>query len=390
MKTVEQNKQLNNILNSTFQANREFDLILYDRLPRDQQQLLADLRKDPSFYGVLQSRAGGSCTTKSVCKETALLYYSLLEPGPLPAYARTDGAGCNQAIAQLVLDGILCIERNGKLVSGSNAFGLIYGDCQATLPENTISRLSREAIQYAQRLKFDDTNRLASRLYLYNRIPLSPAWAAKFATGQDVEDCLGVSQNPILGREWWRVRAEPPNDGWFAWQLKRPRDSQSEPARAFKLYISPQPRFVRQAFDAAIPAITEAGARHFKIGNSAAGLLRPDKMVAYFDSWTALAAASESIGRNLSDCPAQGVPFSAELAGNGLLSWGVDPPPEEGAPSWLQKQSWRLWIANRLAVSLTAAKQDSGAVEPWQFAVERLRLEGVNTDTWTPGDGMWN
>jgi hypothetical protein len=28
-------------------------------------------------------------------------------------------------------------------------------------------------------------------------------------------------------------------------------------------------------------------------------------------------------------------------------------------------------------------------MEPWRFAVERLRLEGIDTDSWTPGGSLW-
>ena len=28
-------------------------------------------------------------------------------------------------------------------------------------------------------------------------------------------------------------------------------------------------------------------------------------------------------------------------------------------------------------------------MEPWRFALERLRLEGVDTATWTPGALLW-
>jgi hypothetical protein len=28
-------------------------------------------------------------------------------------------------------------------------------------------------------------------------------------------------------------------------------------------------------------------------------------------------------------------------------------------------------------------------LEPWRFAIERLRLEGIDTDSWTPGGSLW-
>jgi hypothetical protein len=89
--------------------------------------------------------------------------------------------------------------------------------------------------------------------------------------------------------------------------------------------------------------------------------------------------------QKLAGMPAHGVPFSAEIAGDGLLSWGIDPPIEEQSFDVQGGESWRLWVANRLAMALLNAKSGrSVKVEPWQFALERLRLDGVDTETWIP------
>jgi hypothetical protein len=89
--------------------------------------------------------------------------------------------------------------------------------------------------------------------------------------------------------------------------------------------------------------------------------------------------------QKLSGCPLHGVPFTAELAGGGLLSWGIDPPAEKQTVPWLERESWRLWVANRLASALLLAKTSTKAdIQPWRFALERLRLEGVDTQTWAP------
>jgi hypothetical protein len=125
--------------------------------------------------------------------------------------------------------------------------------------------------------------------------------------------------------------------------------------------------------------------RHFKIGKGAQGLLRPDKMVAYFSSYEDLAETAKQLEQEMARCPAQGVPFTAELGGDGLLSWGVDPPAEEQVLPWLERESWRLWVTNRLAVALIDTSNGNTAkLEPWQFALRRLQLEGVDTHTWTP------
>jgi hypothetical protein len=127
----------------------------------------------------------------------------------------------------------------------------------------------------------------------------------------------------------------------------------------------------------------------FKVGADAAGLLRPDKMVAYFDNFEALAAVADSLADALAGVSAHGVPFSAEITSDGLLSWGVDPPREERPPGWSGGQSWRLWVTNRLAGALLAAR-GQGVEEPWRFALERLRVEGVDVERWVPASSLWS
>ena len=114
--------------------------------------------------------------------------------------------------------------------------------------------------------------------------------------------------------------------------------------------------------------------------------MRPDKIVAYFPSFERLAEAAGAVQSRLGGVPAQGVPFTSEIGGDGLTSWGMDPPASER--SWAGRESWRLWLTHRLARALLAAR--GVAEEPWQFALERLRLEGIDTGTWTPAAGLWS
>jgi hypothetical protein len=136
-------------------------------------------------------------------------------------------------------------------------------------------------------------------------------------------------------------------------------------------------------------------------GADAAGLLRPDKLVAYFPDFDSLAGAAGVLADRLAGIPPHGVPFTAEIGGDGLLSWGVDPPRREGGKA-RGEESWRLWLTHRLARALLAVRHmnaaqggpgghdgQAGGPEPWQLALERLRLEGVSTETWTPGPLLW-
>ena len=103
--------------------------MLFDRLPADQQELLRDLTKDPEFYGVLVPPPGSQRKTKSACQSTALLLFTLMEPGPIPAFVQTSlGERANQAIAEMVLDEVLMIEHDGGFVCGSAAYDLLYSE----------------------------------------------------------------------------------------------------------------------------------------------------------------------------------------------------------------------------------------------------------------------
>jgi len=44
----------------------------------------------------------------------------------------------------------------------------------------------------------------------------------------------------------------------------------------------------------------------------------------------------------------------------------------------------------RLAEYLISARSATlNKLEPWQFALERLSVAGIDTDTWIPTNGMW-
>ena len=390
------------ILESVFAANPKYELVLFDRLPANQRELLKDLLKDPDFYGVLRPLENSGLGVKSVSRDTALLFLTLQKPGPLPEYVRaTLGDGCNQEITRLVLDGVLALQQDGKYLSGSEAASLIYaGEEESSATSSArgiLARLSLDALRYGQSMDLTDPMALSSRLYGYNRVPLSPYWSRTLHDADAVANYLGIREGRVresLDREWSRVTNLISNDGWLVWQSRRVGSRSSfgdGPTIACKLYISPRPDQLPAVFPALLSALSRTRVRYFKVGKDAPGLLRPDKMVAYFGSYSELLEATEELKHEIEGCAAQGVPFTAELAGEGLLSWGVDPPADDQVLPWIGRESWRLWVTNRLAVALIAAgKKDSTSLEPWQFALWRLQFEGIDTVTWTPAGTEWN
>lgn len=390
------NVVLKSIETTHFRANPNYKLILFDRLPPEQQGALKDLQEDPDFYGILYPRAETSLGIKSVCQETALLFFTLQEPGKLPSYVRARfGEQCNQAIAELVLDGMLEIEHNGTFVSGADAYELIYRDEPLSASQGEISQLSIEALKYAQALALDDVPRLSARLYFYNRVPLSPQWKRRFPTPDAVAEYLGIrGDGPnklMLDQHWLQVSSPPANDGWLMWRPRYERRAPQRNEMTYKLYVSPACEFVRDAFQAFLEESSALRTSTFKVGKTVYGLLRPDKLVVYFESFEDLAKAADHLQHRLEGCPAHGVPFTAGITPDGLLSWGIDPPRAAQAPIWQVRESWRLWVTNRLATALVVAKaSQSGAVEPWQFALERLCLAGVDVETWAPTGKIWH
>jgi hypothetical protein len=126
-----------------------------------------------------------------------------------------------------------------------------------------------------------------------------------------------------------------------------------------------------------------------KVGSDYHGLLRPDKIVIYFHEFADLQESAQRLVDKLTGCPEHGVPFTAEIAGAGLLSWGIDPATDQYSVPWLARESWRLRICNRLANALALAQASPAAgVSATNFALDRLRMEGIDTETWTPTRGL--
>jgi hypothetical protein len=378
------------VLTSLLRANGLYELVLYDRLTAEERRALADAAKEPGFYGLLRPASPhAGLNPKSVDRDTALLFLTLREPGPLPAYVRTAlGDGSARTIARLVADGVLEIEHEGAFVSGVAAAGLFQEASAGEGGSGRLAELSRAALRYGQALAVDDPLLLSWRLYAYNHRPLTPRWQRLLPSREAVERHLGIApgeeRRKLLDRRWTPTGSA----AWLSWRARSRAAAGSAPAAGptWKLYVSPLPEALADGFGAVLEALTAGRATHFKVGADAAGLLRPDKIVAYFPTFERLAAAAEVVTRRLDGAPAQGVPFTSEIGAGGLVSWGVDPADDSARDG----ESWRLWLTRRLARALLAARAAAAeGIEPWQFAVERLRLEGVDTDTWTPGALMW-
>jgi hypothetical protein len=375
-----------------FRAGSEFELVVFDRLPHEEQAALAELRSDANFYGVLKPRSANGRTIKSVNKDTALLFLTLQQPGPLPFFVYdSEPDETRAAVWRLVLDGILEAEDGGRFVSGSEAAERL-ANRTAAAPSGRLAVLSRSALRLAERSGLHDASLLAAWLYRFGSEPISPRWTKRLPDGPRVLDFVDAAPGSARGRTLdahWDAADAPSAEGWIAWS-RRGRAHVAPGEATCKLYVSPRIEAVPEAFGHVLEIATARG-MGFKIGGNAAGLLRPDKIVVYFSDQERLLEAASDLAGRLASCPAQGVPFSAEITPDGMLSWGMDPPQRERRLMWEAVESWRLWVVRRLAVAMIAADGDraSSTLSPAQFALERLRHEGVDVDHWMPAARLW-
>jgi hypothetical protein len=223
---------------------------------------------------------------------------------------------------------------------------------------------------------------------------LTPVWRARWPGEDAVLRDLGLGPGGAHGADLLRGHVRTPGStpmrGWVTWTHRAQLAAGRSRPLPWKLYLSPLPADLPATVAALAATLAEVPCPSFKVGCDAYGLLRPDKVVGYFADFADLQRFARALEPRLAGCAAHGVPFSAALTDDGLLSWGSDPPRDPARPQWLEAESWRLWITNHLARALLAARRDPAlAVEPARFALERLRLAGVDTETWTPVASIW-
>ncbi len=235
-----------------------------------------------------------------------------------------------------------------------------------------IHRLSLAALRVAASDPTADAAGTAQRLYKFGTLPHAASCDRDFGPDDDPMAVLGLTRGGRARRALEARYAPTTLPGWYSFaQVPATRHV----AAACKLYVSPIPAALGQAFPLIVDEFVRAEVRSFKVGRGILGVLRPDKIVAYFEDHAHLRAVARSLAPVLRGCSVQGVPFTSDLAGNGLLSWGID--PQLGASG----ESWRAWITKRLASSLTAhpgASRD----ERIAVALADVRRRGVDPDTW--------
>ena len=376
-----------------FRASPLFALVAHDELPPGERAAFAALAGRGDYFGLLMPDTGLALSTKAVGPDTAALLRALQQPGQLPAALR-DGvsAAQQQALLQLIVDGILEIEMAGGFVCGPRAAGLMPAAASApAAPGGLLQQLSVQALEAAAAWRTLSPLVLSSRLYRHHTVPLTPAWQQRWAGVTDTRVPLGLDPASALGALLFEHYEEMPHDAWHLWQRQDLALREEVLALPFKLYISLHPEALAPGLRLALEALVQAAVPAFKLARGPAGLLRPDKLIAYVENTAQRDALATRLLPVLHGLRAQGVPFTCALTDDGLLSWGSDPPDGKRLLDWQRIESWRSWITRRLAFALVQARGSGAApADCVAFALERLRMARVDTHTWSPTEDAWH
>lgn len=242
------------------------------------------------------------------------------------------------------------------------------------MSSHLIDRLSHAALEHVATLRLADVSQAAARLYFYNRIPLSSRWWRLWPDGEAVVAHLGVGSSGVLPGGLVAVRLD--NPAWVAWR----RPEATAPGR-HKLYVSPLPSALAESFQAVLDVARATPPWALKVGADAAGLLRPDKFVLYFEHPDEPAAFAAALSTATHGVAVQGVPFTTPADATGLLSTGVDPADSPSRPMF-SEASWRVVVCTTLAEGLLESKR--AAVEARVAAAyRRARSTGIDVASWT-------
>ena len=310
----------------------------------------------------------------------------------MPHYlTASPGDSFNQAIAQLVLDQVLEIKWNEKFVSGVHATEAFFGKAlyaDQKVP-GFISILSKQGIEYVLHLDEAEMRTIANKLYTYNTTPWDSSLKRNFSETTDTRDFVFSASRSslisILNKEWQLIN-DPAKDYWLGWSRRNFTDTSStEIDRGiYKLYISPLIHDLPKVMNLALPILTSSKAFSFKIGNGIQGLLRPDKMVAYFNNRSSLLQAAEELKNKFNDCKVQGVPFTAQIDDKGILSWGFDPPGTDVLEA-IEGGSWRCKVTDQIALAIMQAKTEQlDHRQAIDFIGSKLFVTGIDPYDWTP------
>jgi len=367
---------------STIRTNPAYQLRCIDQLDAPLRAAVGNLAREDDFFGVLVPPDGSQLPMRAVSRDLALLLLTIRQACPVPRLLESlFGKNTNLQLWSLIQDGIVQIIDGEGPISVKQAFAQ-FAPIADQPPISQVVQLSRRAIEYAVSLPDLAPHELATRLYIYNTLPLTKTIARQLADWRQVLDHVANARGiEARLRACWPVFSS--DESWIRWH-----SGDTGEILRFKLYISPVLGDLPRTFKHAIEILKCWRCRSFKIGSNGQNLLRPDKFVAYFANFEDLYAAACLIEEILPSVMVHGVPFTGSIESLGLTSWGMD-PPEDFPVSEQNKKSWRQWICERLAAHIHGARQE-GILQLVNFVITRLHADGVDTSSWSPSLSHWN
>ena len=372
-----------------FRASPELEAVAVGDLPADHRSSVRS-NAGGGVWAVLRRRDTGDYAA-GLDHQTAVLFCSLFEPQTPPAsLARLPLRRRGRLLARLVCDEVLQIESaDGSFVAGVLAYGDLFGD--GLPPEADAHRqldpLSRSALAHVLALPPLPGAALARRLYAFNATPRTRRWEEMRDRHGAVDRWLGLDPPSPWRSKLLESHAEHRSAGddsrWLQWTR---RDLDPRTIVRHKLYVCPASARLPEAMPRVAEVCRALDVPAFKVGTTLPGILRPDKLVVYVRDEPGLWQVAGELSAALEGIEAQGVPFTAPIDSTGLLSWAVDPEAHALLGPDDQPWSWRTAVVGRLADAISGATGKAGDAVVANFALERLRLEGIEPIGWRPGE----
>ncbi len=263
------------------------------------------------------------------------------------------------------------------------------------LPEeeiNRVRRLSLRAIELAYHSSENNPQRLAATLYFYNRIPVSKKWKERIPNEIKLLQFLGVEKDGSWPNNKYihmdNKRTTESNPYWKYWKISKYDLPMKLKGGGFKLYISPQCEDLPVIISQLAKYVEDSGAHALKIGSTIQGLLRPDKLMVYFNNLDDAVRFGHLLLSKIFVNYAHGVPFTYPIGDNGLFSIGFDPPDTAEWRYEREGQSWRLWVTQHVADVILRVRK-SRSKKPTDLILKELTIRKIDPVSWKPLDGAW-
>lgn len=353
-----------------------FSFVPFSKLPGLTQDALTELVYEGSLVGLLVPAPKTGLPVKAIEAGVAA---ELASMGSARAYPMKE---ISETLLELLATGAVEMLIDSRTWSGGAALRHL-GHIRASKPDSNgnIQKISLAAIEHSAQVPLNDIARLSARLYFYNRSPI---------TGDNRQVSIQRHTFSIL-KEWKRAarleyeqKTQALKEGWHLFCLRRAPEK-SRTNTHFKLYVSPALDHLPEVLSTTLRIVSEMHVQAFKIGANLEGLLRPDKLILYFSTFEELKRIAARLEDEIDGAKEHGVPFSATIDASGILSWGQDPPSNWQPLSWTDKQSWRVWITNRIASSLLLSRATAPTmVSHLSAALDYLWYCGVDPQSWSP------